>query len=153
MAFKIAQPNIPQNNNRIPEPKIEEKPQKPVIGISFLQVTDNHFGLKELSKIAKKRTDRNVYKELETFINCASKMDCIEAVVERYHSKTALKNRDHKSEKMVAALKREYNIDATDLIHVHCQANGKGEFVLHGFISKNVFEVVWIDPEHTLHKV
>lgn len=153
MAPKIKSPVIPLQNNKIPEPKIDTKKDKPVIGMSFLQITNNRFGLKELNDVAKRRKDRDVYRELETFVKCASKMASIESVIERYHSRYSSKNKDKESQKMITLLKKEYDIDATDLIHMHCKANGKGEFVLHGFIRRNVFEIVWIDPEHTLHSV
>lgn len=74
----------------------------------------------------------------------------IQKVIEIYHSRYHLKNNDETSREIVKQLK-EKGIDATDLVHLHCKANGKGKFVLHGFILDNVFEIVLLDPEHELH--
>lgn len=135
---KLTQPNIP-------------KPKRPVIGITYLQVCNKDYGLKALSDTAKMRSDRNIYSELNEFITASSKLPSIENVVELYHSRKRLKNDDEYSKYIVKLLKGNYNVDATDLIHLHCKANGKGEFVLHGFILENVFEVVLIDPLHKIH--
>lgn len=135
---KLTQPNIP-------------KPKRPVIGITYLQVCNKDYGLKALSDTAKMRSDRNIYNELNEFIATSSKLSSIEKVVEMYHSRQKLKNDDEYSKYIVKLLKENYNVDATDLIHLHCKANGKGEFVLHGFILENVFEIVLIDPLHKIH--
>lgn len=144
--------NIPKSSSkdRIIDPNIP-KSKRPVIGITYLQVCNIDYGLKALSDTAKTRSDRNVYNELNEFIKTASKLASIEDVVERYHSRKKLKNDDDYSKDIVNLLQKEYNVDATDLIHLHCKANGKGEFVLHGFILENVFEIVLIDPLHQLH--
>lgn len=149
---KIYNVSIPKGNGKgksidthIPKPK------RPVIGISYLQIGNKNYGLKALSDADKSRSDRAIYSELEDFIKDAAKLDSIEEVVKKYHSRYKLKNDDDYSKDIVNLLKNDYNVDATDLTHLHCKANGKGEFVLHGFILENVFEIVLIDPLHKLH--
>ena len=149
---KIYNVNIPKSNSKgkIIDAHIP-KSKRPVIGITYLQVNNKNYGLKALSDTAKSRSDRNVYSELDEFIKNSAKLPSIEAVVEMYHSHNKLKNSDDYSRDIVKLLEKEYNVDATDLIHLHCKANGKGEFVLHGFILENVFEIVLIDPLHKIH--
>lgn len=149
---KICSVNIPKANSKDKSiiPHIP-KPKRPVIGITYLQVGNKNYGLKALSNADRSRSDRDIYSELEDFIKRASMLDSIETVVKTYHSRNKLKNNDEYSKDIVTLLKESYNVDATDLIHLHCKANGKGEFVLHGFILENVFEIVLIDPLHNLH--
>ena len=45
-----------------------------------------------------------------------------------------------------------YNIETSDMFHLHCDRDGKGKFVLHGFRINNCFEIVWIDPNHEFYK-
>lgn len=144
--------NIPKSNNKdkIIDPHIP-KSKRPVIGITYLQIGNKNYGLKSLSDAVKSRSDRAIYSELEDFIKDAAKLASIEKVVEKYHSHHKLKNDDKYSKDIVNLLKKDYNVDATDLTHLHCKANGKGEFVLHGFILENVFEIVLIDPLHQIH--
>lgn len=149
---KLYPVNIPKSNSkdRILDPHIP-KSKRPVIGITYLQVCNRDYGLKALSEADKSRSDRNIYNELNEFITTSSKLSSIEEVVKKYHSRQKLKNNDDYSKDIVNSLKNDYNVDATDLIHLHCKANGKGEFVLHGFILENVFEIVLIDPLHQIH--
>ena len=62
------------------------------------------------------------------------------------------KNVDDKSVAMMRKIQRDYNVETTSMIHIHCHLHGKGEFVLHGFVIRNCFEIVWFDPSHELHK-
>lgn len=144
--------SIPKSNNKdkIIAPNIP-KSKRPVIGITYLQVCNKDYGLKALSEADKSRSDRNIYNELNEFITTSSTLSSIEEVVKKYHSRNKLKNNDGYSKDIVDSLKKNYNVDATDLIHLHCKANGKGELVLHGFILENVFEIVLIDPLHQIH--
>lgn len=70
---------------------------------------------------------------------------------EFYRSRKKQKNNDDYRKDIVNSLKKNYNVNATDLIHLNSKANGKGELVLHKFILENVFEIVLIDPWHQIH--
>ena len=58
---------------------------------------------------------------------------------EFYCSRKKQKNNDDYSKDIVNSLKKNYNVNATDLIHMHSKANGKGELVLHRFIHWKMF--------------
>nr|DAV02256.1 MAG TPA: hypothetical protein [Caudoviricetes sp.] len=145
-------PNNPKGNKilSIDIPVNEEK--RAVIGITYLNLASNNYNLKHLAEVHnKQRGNKDVFKDLECFIGNVNKEKMtIQKVIEIYHSRYHLKNNDETSREIVKQLK-EKGIDATDLVHLHCKANGKGKFVLHGFILDNVFEIVLLDPEHELH--
>ena len=82
----------------------------------------------------------------------AAKQKSISDVVTKYCSSSSLKNRDDKSIRLLQKIKKEYDVDATDIVHLHCKPGGSGKFVLHGFILRNVFEIVIIDPNHEILK-
>ena len=145
---------------RVPNPKskaivdvhIEPDTDKPVIGITYLDITNNNYGFKGFHKTAQGIHDRNLYDEFGAFVRDAAKQKSISDVVTKYCSSFSLKNKDDKSIRLLQKIKKEYDVDATDIVHLHCKPGGSGKFVLHGFILRNVFEIVMIDPNHEVHK-
>lgn len=152
--YKIPIPTLPNNPSGrkildINKPKDEKRA---VIGITYLNFAKNDYDMKALAETHKKQKgERNVFGELESFIGKVNeeKMS-IEELIELFHSRYKLKSNDKVSQEIVSLL-REKGIDASDFVHLHCKANGKGKFVLHGFILDNVFEIVLFDPDHKLH--
>ena len=150
---RIPTPVIPKSQGfQLTEPKIP-KSDRPVIGISFLQIDDKNYGLEHLAKEHnKQKGNRDVFNELSKFIKQSSKMGSIEEVINHFKPKHRIKNSDDKSVKMINKIGKEYNIETSDIIHLHTNGNGSGQFVLHGFRIYNVFEIVFIDPNHEMHR-
>lgn len=149
-------------HNRIPQPPKAKsgtdlvpvdipKGRKPVIGITYFDATHNTYGLKNLAKCQK--GNRDIYKELHEFLKTVAKMSTIDEVVKKFHSNHKTKNTDKYSRQAIDSIKKKFNVEVGEMIHLHCKGNGKGEFVLHGFILYNIFEIVWMDPNHEHYKM
>lgn len=117
---------------------------KPCIGITFLE--KNNFGIKHLFKECKKSI--NVLEQFYNFLNQARHYDSIGELIKDYISHNHSKNCDEKSKNKMKELETKFNLEAIDIIHLHCAKGGKGSFVLHGFQIGNIFEIIWIDPSH-----
>ncbi len=142
-------PNTKNNAKRIVDvSKDDIKDVKPCVGITYLD--KNRFGLKDFFKAVK--DDKQKRKDFEEFLEAVRGYKNRDEVIEN-HCPRVLKNKDKDSQSKIKAIKNKYNIDATDMVHLHCKRQGKGEFVLHGFWLENIFEVVWLDCNHDLHKV
>lgn len=151
----MAKPLVKINDN-IPEPfyqidrgKIEQK--SPVIGITYLQADDNKYGLKAVFKKEKEQKGSAI-KILNDFLVKAKQYETIDKLVSAHISHKKAKNCDAKSISMMKKIQRDFNVETADMIHIHCKPGGKGEFVLHGFVIHNCFEIVWFDPKHEIHR-
>ena len=126
--------------------------EKPVVGITYLEIEIGSYSLKELAGTARaQRGARNIYKELADFLEAARGCDSIQQLIGDFTSRNGLKNKDKASQKKMAHIQKMYHVDTTEMVHLHCKRNGKGAFVLHGFIIRNRFEIVWLDPLHKVH--
>lgn len=123
---------------------------KPEISITYLEISTGEYSLKGFYKISKKNPD--VYKDLSDFMVRARKYKNIQELLDNHCPKNGLKAKDKTSQQKMKEIKKLYNVDTSDMCHIHLKPNGKGAFVLHGFILHNCFEVVWLDPEHKIHK-
>lgn len=152
--YKIQLPQgIESNLNiSIPANAYITRRECPVIGLTYCDILDKNYGFKNLHNAAKKRTDIDFYSELKKFLDYASKSNSITEFISMFQSHNSGKNSDKISKQKVSELQENYGIEVGNLIHLHCKAGGKGSFVLHGFVLRNVFEIVWFDPEHKLHK-
>ena len=126
--------------------------QRPSISITFMDV-DRDFGLKYLvEKDKKHKGSRQILKEFDSFLRKARRYNSIEEFMHTFTPKERLNNADQKSKDKMNEIQKLYNIETADMVHIHCCGNGGGEMVLHGFVINNCFEVVWIDPDHEMHK-
>lgn len=129
-----------------------EDTKAPIISMTYMDMFGT-YGLKEFSKIAKALNgQRNLYKEIDGFLNKAREYNNITDLISAHISHNGGKNKDAASRKKAKEISERYNVEALDFIHLHCCSGGTGEFVFHGFVLKNRFEIVWIDPQHKLHK-
>lgn len=119
------------------------------IGITYLDISS--YGLDDLFKIC--RGNRSYLKDLNDFIKSSREIDELGAFISKFISRNGSNNKDDRSISKVAELNQQYNIEVDHLIHLHCKAGGKGEFVIHGFQIDNVFEIVWLDPKHEIHRL
>ena len=142
-------------NIKIDAPKITDVDKnkiidtKPCVGITYLD--KNRYGLKHLFKAVK--DDSKTMNVLEEFLETVRGYNSRDELIANHCPKTKFKNCDKESEPKIKAIRSRYNVDATDTVHLHCKRNGKGEFVLHGFWLKHIFEVVRFDCKHDVHKV
>ena len=142
-------PHIKSNTAKIIEISQNDiKDVKPCVGITYLD--KNKFGLKHFFKSVK--DDSQKRRDFEEFLEAVRKYKNRDEVIENHHPKI-LKNNDKDSQVKINAIKNKYNVDATDMIHLHCKRQGKGEFVLHGFWLGHIFEIVWLDCNHDHHKM
>lgn len=145
---KLANFTVPKSPLvEIASEKAQEK--KPHIGITYLD--KNKFGLKHFVKCASKNSE--YYEMLQKFIEQCREYETLSEMVSKHqpHGKGP-KNFDKESENKIRHIQREYKIDTQEMIHIHTKCKGKGEFVLHGFRSNDVFEIVWLDCKHEQHK-
>lgn len=152
-----------KNKSRIPSPRtdssegipitkvdVPEDDKKPEISITYLEISTGEYSLKSFYKKCKQNSD--LYKDLSEFTERVKKYKNIQELLEKHCPKNGLKAKDKISHKKMEDIKRKYNVDTSDMCHIHLKPNGKGAFVIHGFILRNCFEVVWLDPEHSVHK-
>lgn len=123
---------------------------KPEISITYLEISTGDYSLKGLQKISQKAPD--LYKDLSVFMDRVRKYKNIQELLDNHCPKNGLKAKDPKSQRKMSEIKKHYNVDTSDMCHIHLKPGGKGAFVLHGFILRNCFEVVWLDPQHKIHK-
>jgi hypothetical protein len=124
------------------------KENRPIIGITFLD--KNNYGLENLYKVY--RGDKNCIYQLNDFLDKARRYTTITELIKNHAPHTKYKNDDNKSTNKLLQIQNDYGIEATDFCHLHCCRDGKGIFVLHGFIISNCFEIVWLDAQHDVHK-
>lgn len=131
----------------VSEEKVKEK--KPHVGITYLD--KNKYGLSDFVKVV--RGDKNYLTALEAFLEKCRQYESMTELVKNHqpHGKSA-KNEDDVSETKINAIATLYNIETGEMYHLHILRDGKGEFVIHGFIIDNVFEIVWLDCKHEVHK-
>lgn len=152
-----------KNKSRIPSPRtsfsagvpitevnIPVDDKKPEISITYLEISTGEYSLKNFYK--KCKGNKNLYKDLSDFTEKVRKYKNIQELLDRHCPKNGLKANDRKSVQKMKDIKKTSNVDTSDMCHIHLKSNGNGAFVLHGFILHNCFEIVWIDPEHSLHK-
>ena len=126
----------------------------PSIAFTYLDVEDKEYGLHGLAINHKKqRGNRNLYKELNSFVKMAGKYKNISELITNHISHIKPKSDDKLTISKSKEIRKNYNVESCNIMHIHCKRDGKGEFVLHGFALHNCFEVVFIDPLHKLHKV
>ena len=155
-ADKLINVSIPKsnngNNNKLYDIKHVNDYRSPCIGFTYLDV-NTEFGLKGLFKQYKSQLgNRNLFKELDEFLLAARNYKNIEELITNHISHNKAKSNDEKTRKKANSIKREYNIETCNIIHIHCKRGGNGEFVLHGFVIQNCFEVLFIDPMHSFIK-
>lgn len=125
--------------------------QKPTISITFMDAG------KELKKFAdyarKQQGEKDVYKQFEDFLVKVRQFNSIEEVISYFSPKKSIKNSDSESRAKMQELQKNFNIDTSDMVHIHCCGGGSGQMVLHGFVIHSSFEIVWIDPGHTRHRL
>lgn len=151
-----------KNKSRIPTPRTDfsegslittvdiPKDRKPEISITYLEISSGEYSLKGFYKKCKQKSE--LYKELLEFTERVKKYNNIQQLLDIHCPKNGLKSNNKNSRKKMNEIKRKYNVDTSDMHHIHLKPNGKGAFVIHGFVLYNCFEVVWIDPEHTIHE-
>jgi len=125
----------------------ERKESRPIIGITFLD--RNNFGLNELYRIY--RGDKSCLDHLNDFLEKARQYKTISELISKHASHIKYKNADERSKEKIRQIKKEYDVDAEEIVHLHCDRGGTGVFVLHGFFLGNCFEIVWLDAKHDLH--
>lgn len=130
--------------------EIPEDKRKPAISITYLDITTGNYSLKSFHKKCKNNT--NLYKELADFIEKVKEYDNIQMLLDIHCPKNGLKTNEDRSRKKMNDIRKKYNVETSDMYHIHLKPNGKGAFVIHGFVLYNCFEVVWLDPEHEIHK-
>lgn len=140
--------NPPKPEN---EKIINKKINKTGIRIGITYLDTDKYGLKDLYRSARGKS--KYIDDFNSFIIKAREMDDIGDVIKNFSSHIKGKNDDITSKKKIEDLNKKYNIEVDHLIHLHCFIGGKGEFVIHGFQVDNIFEIVWLDPEHKVHKV
>ena len=125
------------------------KEKKPHIGITYLD--KNHYGFQHFINCVK--GDKRYLHDLESFIEKCRRYESLTALIESHqpHGK-GKKNADAKSIRKLEQIKNDYNIEPAEMIHLHALTKGNGEFVLHGFTIQNIFEIVWLDCKHEVHK-
>lgn len=129
--------------------KADIKYEKPVVSITYL--CSNKYCLKHLAKVhMKRRGTRNVFQELYDFIKGFRQFEDVNSAC-KYYMGASPKNKDCEISEELKRIESECNIDTSSPCHLHCKPHGKSEFVLHGFVVANRFEIVFIDPEHELH--
>lgn len=151
-----------KNKTRIPPPRtnssegniltdinIPEDNRKPEISITYLEISSGEFSLKAFNKKCNKNSQ--FYEELAEFTERVKKYNNIQDLLDVHCPKNGLKAKDKNSHRKMEEIKRKYNVETSDMCHIHLKPNGKGAFVIHGFVLKNCFEIVWIDPEHRRH--
>lgn len=121
---------------------------KPVVGITYL---DNSYNFTDLFKIA--RGNNRKIKEFEGFLEKARHYTTLTDLIDAHKPHKGCKNEDDKSKQKMNDIQKKYNVETKDMFHLHCCRNGNGEFVIHGFRINNCFEIVWLDPEHKIHKL
>lgn len=140
----IVEPIYSVDESRVKQPT-------PVIGITYLQADDKKYGINALLKKEKAKNGLTI-KTLQDFLVKVRHYKTIDELISNHISHIKGKNVDDKSVAMMRKIQRDYNVETTSMIHIHCHLHGKGEFVLHGFVIRNCFEIVWFDPSHELHK-
>ena len=123
------------------------KEQKPTISISYLD--KNKYNIKYLFKCSK--GNNKCVEKFQDFLYKASSYNSISDLVANHKPHDNLNNKDKLSNDKVTELRKKFNIDVDQLIHLHCCTNGNGPFVIHGFRITNHFEIVWLDPKHEIH--
>ena len=123
------------------------KEKRPIIGITYLD--RNNYGLEDLYK--NYRGDRNCINQLNDFLEKARNYTTITELVINHASHNKFKNKDGKSKKKLEQIRKEHNVETSDMCHMHCSRGGTGVFVLHGFFLNNCFEIVWLDAKHDLY--
>ncbi len=127
--------------------------KRPIVGITYLEVLSGDYSLKRFAKTESKSCGtRQLYNELEEFLIKARSYSAIEELISAHAPKKRIKNSDEKSISKMKEIQRKYNVETSEMVHLHCKRCGSGAFVLHGFVVNNCFEVVWLDPNHALHK-
>lgn len=127
---------------------VNPKANAPVISITYLEKND--YGLQHLYKCT--RGDNRYVKQFESFLEKARQYNSITELLSNHGSHMSSKNTDSKSLQKVNELCNKYNLEVQEFIHLHCCTGGTGEFVMHGFLITNRFEIVWLDPKHEIHK-
>lgn len=143
----------PKKGENIPDPdeeKYKEK-RKPCIGFTYVDFKGN-YGVRELFKKCKKGKSDVILGQLEEFSESIKKFNTLQELIDKYKPKDGPKAKDKESSKKIDELRSKYNVEADYMLHIHLKGNGKGPFVLHGFTIANIFEVVWIDPDHKKHE-
>ncbi len=129
-----------------------ESKVKPSVSITYLDYNGN-YGIKNFHKTHySKKGERDILKEFGDFLSKARRFENINDLVNNFVSHKGAKNKDKASLDKMRQIQKEFNIETSDMIHLHCCSGGTGKMVFHGFILGSCFEVVWIDPDHTLHK-
>lgn len=147
----IDRPKLPNIAQAIYSPKVPDNNIPPTISVTYLEAKGN-YGIEKLACVHKKqRGTRDVIKEFDDFLDKARKYKNIEELLSAHKPKIKMKNSDITSVKKMMALQKKYNIDTSDMIHIHCKGGGNGPFVIHGFRQSNNLEIVWLDPEHEVH--
>lgn len=96
------------------------KPSPPQIGISFLQVCDNNYGLAALHSADK--AHHVAYKTFEQFLKEVNSLSSIDELRKLYGSHCNSCNTDKVSKRIVKAMKKQYpNIECNELYHIHCK--------------------------------
>lgn len=142
---KLYSPKKPAN-----EKLYSEKPKATGLRIGITYLDRSKYGLEELCKAYK--NDKECIQRLNQFILSARQMDDIGEFISKFISHKRGKNDDRQSIEKIKRLKEKYKLEIEHLIHLHCQSGGTGKFVVHGFQTGNVFEIVWLDPEHEIHE-
>lgn len=146
---KLVNIDKPKVNSKIVEiDKSKVRENRPIIGLTYL---DNSFNLSHLFK--KNKGNGQPVKVFEKFLNKARNYSTLTELINAHKPHNGYKSSDGKSRSKMAEIQRKHNVDTTDMCHLHCCRDGNGKFVIHGFRINNCFEIVWIDPEHEIHKL
>jgi hypothetical protein len=127
---------------------------KPKIGITCI-CCDGKYSLKNFIKSCKefKKCERDLLNELQNFIDEFRSENTISDAIKNHISPKSGKNDDKDSVKQAEYIRKQLKRECDSLLHIHTKRGGKHKFSIHGFQDKDVFEIVWLDPEHEKFKV
>lgn len=144
---RFVNPNVDHTTQKLTEVTLPSGKKKPRIGLTF--ITPDDYCLNCLhKKQTKGHYAPTLFDELQSFIDGFRKIDSVSNAITRYISHIKGKNSDKASVEMIKALNAKFDLQIDSIIHLHSKAGGKGEFVIHGFLEDDTFEILWLDPHH-----
>ena len=150
---KLVAPQIPSEKRKLYNVAEDIEPEpRPSISMTYMCVRED-YGLKYLVEKNKKHANKNILKELDSFLEKARQYCTIEELISAHISRNKGRNSDQFSISKMRELQAKYNLPIGEegMIHIHTKSGGNGEFVIHGFQVKNCFEIIWLDPLHEIH--
>ena len=127
--------------------------------ISFKYLCKMTYCFNAVFKYHNKNRAENIIDGLQAFIYEFSQCKNIQNAIDEYKPKDGPKINYRKNSFVASVMKQfknNYNESTSfvldSLYHLHLKRNGKGKFVLFGFLHENMFYVLAFDPEHQFDK-